>query len=369
MSLRWHILTGEYPPASGGVGDYTARLADALAAAGDIVTVWTPGQSLPDRFGRKSQRVLRDALSKTPGIVLLQYVPNALGARGLNLPFCLWLRGIARGGADVRVMFHEPYFYFTITRPWRNALALVQRAMAHVLLDAASRTAYISTETWRRYLTPRNGSSLELVPIPSNITPTPAADATARHRRTMAPAGQLVVGHFGTYGDHVERELLRLLPALAGRCATARFAFIGDGSDAFLSRLTVRHRDIAARSWASGTMHAADVSAALRACDVLVQPYPDGITTRRTSAMAGLQHGVPMVTTSGALTEAVWAASAAVSLIPAGDVSAFANEVDRLLRDRVDAQALATRGAEAYERYFSLERTLAILRGAPAGAL
>src|SRR5215831_9982120 len=230
MSLRWHILTGEYPPASGGVGDYTARLADALAAAGDIVTVWTPGQSLPDRFGRKSQRVLRDALSKTPGIVLLQYVPNALGARGLNLPFCLWLRGIARGGTDVRVMFHEPYFYFTIARPWRNALALVQRAMARVLLDAAAKTAYISTETWRRYLTPRNASSLEVLPIPSNITPAPSTDATARHRRAMAPGGQLVVGHFGTYGDHVERELFRLLPALAGRCATVRFAFIGHGS-------------------------------------------------------------------------------------------------------------------------------------------
>jgi len=362
MPLRWHILTGEYPPASGGVGDYTAQLADALAAAGDSVTVWTPGQSLPDRFGRKSQHVLQDALLSTPGILLLQYVPNALGAHGLNLPFCLWLRRIARGGADVRVMFHEPYFYFTIAQPWRNALALVQRTMASVLLGA-TKTAYISTETWRRYLAPRNGSSLEVLPIPSNIPPALAADAITRQRRAMAPSGQPVVGHFGTYGDHVERELLRILPPLAQRCATARFAFIGDGSSEFQSRLSARYRDIVARSWASGWMHAADVSAALRACDVLVQPYPDGITTRRTSAMAGLQHGVPTVTTLGALTEAVWVKSAAVRLTPVGDVNAFAKEVDRLLRDSAEAQALGARGADVYERCFSLERTLAILRG------
>ena len=34
----------------------------------------------------------------------------------------------------------------------------------------------------------------------------------------------------------------------------------------------------------------------LQACDVLVQPYPEGITSRRTSAMAALAHGRAIVT-------------------------------------------------------------------------
>jgi glycosyltransferase involved in cell wall biosynthesis len=364
MSLRWHILTGEYPPASGGVGDYSAQLAAALTAAGDRVTVWTPGSSLPDRFGRRSRTVLDGAFRDDPGIVLLQYVPNALGARGMNLPFCLWLRHRAREGADVRVMFHEPFFYFTAAKPWRNALAATQRVMARVLLDASTHV-YLSTGTWRGRLTPRNGTPLDVLPIPSNIHPgSPNSDERLRH--SIAPDGEPIVGHFGTYGDHVEGELLRVLPCVAVRCARARFAFIGIGSVEFRARLARRHPDIAGRSWASGRLSACDVSSALRACDLLIQPYPDGITTRRTSAMAGLQHGVPVVTTSGALTEPIWMESRAVALVSVEDAEAFATSVAALVGDNAEAQALGRRGAETYERHFPLERTVSVLRGAAA---
>ena len=362
MPHRWHILTGEYPPASGGVGDYTAQLAGALTSAGDSVTVWTPGSTLPDRFGSRSQKALAAAFRTHPGVVLLQYVPNALGARGMNLPFCLWLRDRARDGTDVRVMFHEPYFYFTLSKPWRNVHAAAQRVMARVLLEAAKR-AYVSTESWRRYLKARNGSGLAVLPIPSNIRPasTPHAD---RIRGAIAPAGSPIVGHFGSYGDHVEGELLRVLPLTAERCATARFAFIGTGSIEFVSRLAARLPSVGARSWASGRLDADEVSSALRACDVLIQPYPDGITTRRTSAMAGLQHAIPTVTTNGALTEAIWEQSGGVALAPAGNPAAFASAVANLLDDMTAAQALGRRGADTYERHFSLEHTVAILRAA-----
>ena len=149
----WHLLAPEYPPVCGGVGDYTALLAAGLAGAGDQVHVWYPSvpdastengprltvHHLPDRFGPRSRRVLEQALSAAPGIVVAQYVPGAFGARGLNVPFCHWLSSLRRGGADVRVMFHEPFFYFGWARPWRNLFAVVQRVMAAILLRASTR--------------------------------------------------------------------------------------------------------------------------------------------------------------------------------------------------------------------------------------
>ncbi len=40
--MTWHIITGEYPPAIGGVSSYTQLVAEGLAAAGDAVHVWCP---------------------------------------------------------------------------------------------------------------------------------------------------------------------------------------------------------------------------------------------------------------------------------------------------------------------------------------
>ena len=40
-----HLLTPEYPPAIGGVGDYARQVAQGLAEAGDDVHVWCPGEN------------------------------------------------------------------------------------------------------------------------------------------------------------------------------------------------------------------------------------------------------------------------------------------------------------------------------------
>jgi glycosyltransferase involved in cell wall biosynthesis len=109
------------------------------------------------------------------------------------------------------------------------------------------------------------------------------------------------------------------------------------------------------------------VPAVLRACDLLVQPYPDGITTRRTSVMAGLKNGVATVSTSGCLTEAVWKESCAAALAPAGDADGLAETVTTLLRDPAARAALGSRGAQTYRQHFSIEHTVATLRGQPAG--
>jgi glycosyltransferase involved in cell wall biosynthesis len=361
---RVHLLTGEYPPGAGGVGDYAAQVAEGLAAAGREVHVWCPGSGrtggavtihpLPDWFGRGSRRVLARAFAREPGRVLLQYAPNACGARGANVAFCRWL---ARQAAtvDIRVMFHEPYFYFS-WHPTRNALALVQRAMAAYLLRAA-RVAYVSTETWARYLRPYApaGSSFVPLPIPATVAVDAEPAAVSAWRQRLAPEAPLVA-HFGSYGDHVSRELASVLPALLTAHPSACVVCAGRGSEAFAARFRDTGRVMAAYG-----LDGASVAAVLRAADVAVQPYPDGVTTRRTTVMACLANGVPTVTTSGALTEPVWQASGGVVLAPAGRAARIAEATAALLRDPGARIALGARARCLYEREFSLERTIAAL--------
>lgn len=372
-----HLVAGEYPPRAGGVGDYTALLAGAIARAGVEVHVWCPDavpdhsslvavHRLPDRFGPETRRALGDALHSRPGTALLQYVPNTLGARGANLSFCRWLRQRGSSGG-VRVMFHEPYFYFG-WHPGRNGLAMMQRLMAYHLLRAAP-MAYVSTETWRRYLHPYAPAGLQFVtlPIPATVPDCadPAAVAAWRQRLHGHGGGPLVV-HFGTFGEHVAAELRAAIPALLDAHPTVRIACAGRGSEAFTAAYASTRRVTA-----TGALEPPDVAAVLRACDLALQPYPDGVTTRRTTVMAALANGVPTLSSDGALTEPVWRDTGALALVPAGDAAALAAAGASLLRDPGALARLGEAGARTYRTHFALERTLERLGfglHVPAGA-
>jgi glycosyltransferase involved in cell wall biosynthesis len=171
-------------------------------------------------------------------------------------------------------------------------------------------------------------------------------------------AGSAVIGHFGTYGDHVVRELEPFIPALLQARPDAQFVCIGRGSERFVAGLRDRHTDIAARVHSAGTLPPFEVAAAIHACDLIVQPYPDGITTRRTSVMAALANGVATVSTTGALTERIWTETGAVALVPASNPRALAHTVIRLLNDPAGRAALAAAGRRTYDAHFAIGKTV-----------
>jgi glycosyltransferase involved in cell wall biosynthesis len=375
---RWHVLTVEYPPACGGVADYCGQLAQALARAGDDVTVWVPEgrggapttrsagvtiRILPDLFGSRSRRLLQDGLHSAPGIVLLQYVPTAVGRHGVNLGLCRWLLELQRAGCDVRVMVHEPYFYFSFSHPWTNGVALAHRVMA-ALLIRASRPLYVSTESWRRYLAPYGPlPEMYVLAIPATVPSEASADAIRDARLAASVHGrEILIGHFGTYGDHVGAELMPVLREIANHAPNVRFALIGTGSDRFAAEIRQRDPVLASVLHATGRLPHLEIAAALRACDFVIQPYPDGVTTRRTSVMASLANGVPVITTHGFLTESIWSSSQAVMLVPAGRPSAFGAAALALARDADERAALGIRGRSIYLRHFALEHGVDVLR-------
>ena len=112
------------------------------------------------------------------------------------------------------------------------------------------------------------------------------------------------------------------------------------------------------------------VAAHLRACDLLLQPYADGVSSRRTSVIAGLANRVPVVTNLGALSEPLWA-SAGAAVVPGPDPAALAAAAAAVLVLPPESRlALAARGAELNRTEFAVERTIARLRDpgpTPAG--
>ena len=349
-----HVLSGEYGPGAGGVGAYSHVLVEALRRRGLHAVVW-------NTLDPAIRQALPVGLKTHPGYVLLQYVPNALGARGANITFCHWLLGLRRAGIDLRIMFHEPYFYLS-WNPALNALAMMQRLMAGLLLRASSRT-YIATEQWRRYLAPYApaGTRFTVLPIPSTLPDDPSPQQVTEWRRRFAPNGEPLVVHFGTYGDHVVRELAPIVPVLFGSVEPLRFVCVGRGGEEFARRMVRDHPALAERLHATGPLEPMAAASAIAAGDVALQPYPDGVTTRRTSVMAALALGAPIVTSRGTLTEDVWTERPSVALATASDSAGHAAAVASLLRDDATRTQLGSLGRGLYRDRFSIERTVDVL--------
>jgi glycosyltransferase involved in cell wall biosynthesis len=399
VAQSWHIVTGEYPPQAGGVADYTARLAEALAGRSQEVHVWRPSRAsalgpraseagaavggtgavvvhdIPG-FGPRGLAAIGRALDQRADdrlrpVVLVQYAPNAFGMRGANVVLCAWLLNRAlRRRDDVRVMFHEPFFYFGRQSLGRNALALVHRGMAALLLGA-SRVVYVSTGSWEALLSRYAAVRRPFVwlPVPATVTVPDDPDAVARARARAAVSPEaFVVGHFGSYPEDVSAELSRVLGAMLDASGDATVLCIGRNSDRFARDFARAFPTHAARVLATGELRPGEVAHHLRACDFLVQPYPDGATTRRTSLMAPLACGVPVVTTIGRWSEPVWRqAQDAVELVPVGDIWGLIARCQGLANDATRRQAIGRAARVFYERHFSLGRTVRILCGAPAG--
>jgi hypothetical protein len=92
----------------------------------------------------------------------------------------------------------------------------------------------------------------------------------------------------------------------------------------------------------------------------MLQPFPDGISARRSSAMPALALGRPVVTTIGQWTESIWREERAVAGAAPGDLAAT---VLGLLDDAERRHDLGARATRLYRTRFALEHTIGALRG------
>lgn len=369
----WHLLSGEYPPMAGGVADHSRLLADALADAGEQVHVWAPGphgvvkeggvtvHRAPGRFAPGDLRALSRELDACPGPrrLLLQYVPHALGLKAMNVPFCAWFA--ARRQDERQVFLHEAVYPWSRRAPWRHqVLAATTRLMLRLVTEAADRV-FVSIPAWTDHLSARVKRRTEWRPVPSNLPAEVSPEECARARASL-PEG-IWVGHFGTYGQAIADPLEAVLVPVLEADGRRQGLLLGRGSDGFRQRLCARHPSLANRLHARDALAPGEAAAFLRASDVLIQPYPDGISTRRGSAMAGLALGVPMVTNTGHLTEPLWRDALPVALVEGVSPPALAEATEDLLARDDARRALGAHAARLYRERFSLERTVeALLR-------
>jgi glycosyltransferase involved in cell wall biosynthesis len=244
----------------------------------------------------------------------------------------------------------------------------VQAFGTRVLARMASRSAdlaFVSTPAWTPLIAAAAPQlPVRWQPIPSNIATTAnAVRAAALAERYRSARGGALLGHFGTYRMRDARHFLeRLLPVFCLRADDRSVVLLGRGSDAFAASLIAAHPLLAGRIHGVGDLAADDLADHLCACDVLVQPYSDGATTRRGSLFAALALGVPTVTTAGRLTEDLWHESGAAYFAPPDDIDATLALIEEALAQTDARRAIGERARALYMSRFDVAHTVEMLR-------
>lgn len=320
-----HILfvTGEYPPRRGGVGAYTATLAQALVALGVQVSVVTSDQAQPmpeqpaavavyPMVARWDWRIWHTVprLAQEVGATWLhvQYQTAAFGMHpAINLAPGWWRRWAKRGGHPFSVAwtYHDLLLPYLFPKAGNKLRRWITMRPAHT-----SQFVVATNEgDYRQLMDQQLSASLAKIPIGSNIAvhELSVAERTALRTRRGYKEDTLLIGYFGFLNrSKGGLTLLRTLSELVQQGYDAHLLMIGErvgASDptnyAYLQEVETLIDTLQMTKRVQWTGHLPDmaVSQALHLLDVLFMPYEDGASLRRGTLMAGLAHGCAIVTT------------------------------------------------------------------------
>jgi glycosyltransferase involved in cell wall biosynthesis len=376
------VITGEYPPMQGGVGDYTRELARAFVDLGHKTSVLV-SRALADAYAEQNSpdwrvlplvdawgwrcwdQIYRAVERIRPDVINVQYQAAAydMHVPAINLLPWRWRR--LDWVPPIVVTFHDlkPPYLFPKAGPLRDAMVrvLAHHSSAVIVTNAqdqatARRWPFFAASS-ARTRQPR----LHQIPIGSNITVSPPAD----YRRADWRANQgyrpqdVVWAYFGFLNESKGGETL--IRALAASRPPAHLLMIGGrvGSSDPTNRVyadriqsLIDELGLSQRVRWTGYVTNQQVSAALLSADAVVLPYRDGISFRRGSLHAALAHGCPIVSTNPSVLLPELVEGENILLVPPDDPQAICQAVRRLHDDPELARRLG-QGAATLARQFT----------------
>ena len=278
--------------------------------------------------------------------VLVQYTALAWSARGFPLKFPRVLRQLKSAGARVAVVFHdvEP---FSSPRLIDRVRCRVQRHVMRrslQLADLAVFTVPPEKLSWLQSIP----SKAEFIPVGANL---PFTELAAPRK----PSEILTVGVFSiTGGEQGAWETQRILGAVqhAGRkLGRIRLSVFGRHSELREEVLRRGLEDFPVELSVEGVTSPEQVINRLAVCDVLLF-VRKGISTRRSSAIAGIAAGLPVIAYPGAET-ATPVTGAGVVLVSPDNQGELNEALVRVLTDAGFRAELSARSRDAYKTHFA----------------
>lgn len=180
----------------------------------------------------------------------------------------------------------------------------------------------------------------------------PGADAgPATHERHADPT-LVTVAHLEPHKN--QAAVIRALAALSGHHPRLRYELIGKGPDRQKLEDLARSLGVGDRVAFRGAMPHEEAMAELARCHLHVMPsIHDAFGVAHIEAMAA---GLPAIGGAGTGAEDIAGAGEGMALVPAGDVTAIARAIERLVGDEAERERLGEAARRTVSEQFSWQR-------------
>ncbi|MDL5056985.1 glycosyltransferase family 4 protein [Geitlerinema calcuttense] len=343
--MQYIALLGQRQSTADGVADYCDCLAKAMARQGaDLDLIWVPWNEM----GKvRSLFWLWQASQPWKNEwVIAQYTASAWSKRALPVFFLFVLLLLRLRGVRLAVMFHEVQGY-----PGEKLTYQIRRNVQLAVIQAAIRLAdraIVNVSRDRVPWLPTDRDNLEFIPVGSNIPPQP-------HR--FQPGEGKTVAVFGLTSYEITPDEINAiayaLQQASQKLPNLRLVTLGRGSKDAEPYLQQALKNTSVELVTLGLLSPEEIAATLASSDVLL--YVRGeISTRRTTAIAAIACGLPIVGYSGVETGSP-IPDTGVVLVPEGDKPQLADALIRVLTDDALRLELHQRNLQAYEEHFSYD--------------
>lgn len=336
------LLLGRRHQNADGVADYCTHLAGALTSRGLPTCI----ELLPWSTLGVSAAIAHAKSEWFGRVIILQYTAFSWSELGLPLWLLALLRALRRAGSIPGVMFHDPEGH-PGDKLVHRARRLGQHQFMRQLASAAVFTVHnvpLQSVTWLRDI--RRSS---YIPVGTNILPVMhVAQAPIGSERTIA-----VFGVTGGSRGAAEIKVLRSVIGAVAQEFSVRLLVFGQTPPDMLEILRHEMSDIPAELELHGRIPSEAISRLFARSHCLL--YARGqISTQRTTLLAALAHGVPVVGWRGQQTTGR-ICDAGIMPVPLEDHHALANAALLVLKDRELWSKLSSNALRAYKEHFSWE--------------
>jgi len=279
--------------------------------------------------------------------VLVQYTALAWSARGFPQKVLRAMEILKSAGARVGIVFHdvEPYPGTRLIDSIRRFLQVRTMRRALAIADLAIFTVPPEKLSWLPAVPP----NAAFIPVGPNL-PIPLVPPALSNQNPVPTIGVFSITG-GEFGVRETQIILAAVRHAAQRLGTFRLSIFGRHAELRETELRAGLRDLPVELSVEGVLESAKVVQKLFLCDVLL--FVRGpISSRRSSGIAGIACGLPVIAYFGSETAAP-ITDAGVVLVSPDHPNDLKDALVRILSDAAFRMELSARSRAAYQTHFA----------------